>query len=54
LWRHIQGTLDDEYWYELFIDAEQVSTLRSDGTDFSLDQFQSLGNAYWENFARRQ
>lgn len=41
-------------WYEVFVRAEKLNLSRSDKGEATLNQFLSLGHAYWEAFANRR
>jgi hypothetical protein len=51
---HLEGRLDDEYWYRLFLQAGSLAVERSDGAACSLERFIALGDAYWEAFSSRE
>jgi hypothetical protein len=39
--------------HDVFVRAESISLVGSDGTDFGIDRFIGMGEAYWESFERR-
>jgi hypothetical protein len=47
---HVQGFLDEEFWYESFVRAEELTVRRSDNIEFGLNDLCRLGEGYWEQF----
>jgi hypothetical protein len=47
------GHLNSETYHEVFIRSEALKISGSDGKQFGLEEFQRLGESYWEAFSRR-
>jgi len=47
------GHLNYATYHEVFLRSEKLTISGSDGKQFELDQFQRLGEAYWEAFSSR-
>ncbi len=48
----LRGHLNYTTYHEVFLRAEKLTILGSDGRIFGLREFQELGEAYWEAFSR--
>lgn len=49
----ICGHLNDAEYHEVFVRFEKLKISGNDGRQFGLEEFQRLGEAYWEAFSRR-
>jgi hypothetical protein len=50
----LQGYLDSEDYYELFIRAASLALSTSDGQGLTLQQFRQMGELYWDAFEQRR
>jgi hypothetical protein len=51
---NISGHLNHAAYHEIFLRCEALTISGSDGTQFSLEELQNLGQAYWEAFSTRE
>jgi len=49
----LRGHLNYTVYHEVFLRAEKLTILGSNGRIFQLKEFQKLGEAFWEAFSRR-
>jgi hypothetical protein len=49
----LRGHLNYTVYHEVFLRAEKLTILGSNGKIFGFKEFQELGKAYWEAFSRR-
>lgn len=50
----LQGFLrEDDEWCVLFLRGQSLNVTRSDSKEFSLQQFMTLGEAYWKRFSKK-
>lgn len=47
------GHLNYATYHEVFVRSESLKISGSDGRQFGIEEFQKLGEAYWEEFSRR-
>ncbi|HEY2545105.1 MAG TPA: hypothetical protein VGI46_03475 [Candidatus Acidoferrum sp.] len=47
------GHLNYATYHEVYLRAERLNIFGSDGREFTLGEFQKLGETYWEAFSRR-
>jgi hypothetical protein len=50
----LRGHLNHTVYHQIFLRAEKLSILGSDGKIFGIKEFQSFGEAFWEAFGHRQ
>jgi hypothetical protein len=50
----LRGHVNYTAYHEVFLRAEKLTILGSDGRIFGVKEFQELGEAYWEAFSRRR
>lgn len=48
------GQLDDKHYHQVYVRAERLDALRSDGEPLGMALFKTLGEQYWEAFAQRR
>ena len=49
----LNGERFDDIFFDIFLRGKRLSAARSDGKDFSLNEFIKLGKAYWESFENK-
>ena len=48
------GQLDGSEYHQIYIRAERIDALRSDGEPLGMALFKTMGEQYWEAFAQRR
>ena len=49
----LDGEKFDDIYFDIFLRGKKLSAARSDGKNFSFNEFIKLGKAYWESFGNK-